>query len=194
MSRTGQATTGIAAIVHTYVSAGQRPNRVRQRPRYLARICRRLPTSAHMEREDPAMAWIVQRTDNLGVARFQVRYRDPAGTKRTAGTYASRREAKAGRRVDGRVEDGTWINPAAGRVTFRDYVVAEPASRGQHSGCLPELPRPALHPLLRPSPNVQHQPIHRAGVGHPGVGGRALVTQPHEVPRDVARRLQARCA
>ena len=69
------------------------------------------------------MAWIVQRTDNVGVARFQVRYRDPAGTKRTAGTYASRREAvKAGRRVDGRVEDGTWINPAAGRITFRDYV------------------------------------------------------------------------
>lgn len=69
------------------------------------------------------MAWIVQRTDNVGVARFQVRYRDPAGTKRTSGTYASRREAvKAGRRVDGRVEDGTWINPAAGRITFRDYV------------------------------------------------------------------------
>lgn len=69
------------------------------------------------------MAWIVQRTYNDGVARFQVRYRDPAGTKRTAGTYASNREAvKAGRRADGRVEDGTWINPAAGRVTFRDYV------------------------------------------------------------------------
>ena len=69
------------------------------------------------------MAWIVQRTDNVGVARFQVRFRDLAGTKRTAGTYASRREAvKAGRRVDIRVEDGTWINPAAGRITFRDYV------------------------------------------------------------------------
>ena len=55
--------------------------------------------------------------------RFQVRFRDVDGIKRSAGTFPSRREAvKAGRRIDGKVEDGTWINPAAGRVTFRDYV------------------------------------------------------------------------
>jgi integrase len=69
------------------------------------------------------MAWIVKRSDSDGVARFQVRYRDPAGAKRTAGTYASRREAvKASRRAEAKVEDGTWINPADGRITFRDYV------------------------------------------------------------------------
>ena len=69
------------------------------------------------------MAWVVKRTDADGVTRFQVRFRDIDGVKRTAGTYASRREAvKAGRRSDGKVEDGSWINPASGRVTFRDYV------------------------------------------------------------------------
>jgi len=69
------------------------------------------------------MAWILKRIDAEGVARFQVRFRDVDGVKRTAGTYASRREAvKAGRRSDGKVEDGTWINPAAGRVSFHDYV------------------------------------------------------------------------
>ena len=69
------------------------------------------------------MAWVVKRTDADGVSRFQVRFRDVDGVKRTAGTCASRREAvKAGRRSDGRVEDGTWINPASGRVTFRNYV------------------------------------------------------------------------
>ena len=69
------------------------------------------------------MAWVVKRTDADGVTRFQVRFRDVDGVKRTAGTYASRREAvKAGRRSDGKVEDGTWINPASGRITFRDYV------------------------------------------------------------------------
>ena len=69
------------------------------------------------------MSWIVERTDADGVTRFQVRFRDGDGVKRTAGTYASRREAlRAGRRSDGKVEDGTWINPASGRVSFRDYV------------------------------------------------------------------------
>src|SRR3954451_21117400 len=69
------------------------------------------------------MAWIIKRIGADGTTRFQVRYRDPAGAKRTAGTYDSRREAlKAGRRADTRVEDGTWITPADGRVTFRDYV------------------------------------------------------------------------
>ena len=69
------------------------------------------------------MAWVDKRIDADGVARFQVRFRDVDGLKRTAGTYASRREAvKAGRRSDGKVEDGTWISPAAGCVSFRDYV------------------------------------------------------------------------
>ena len=58
------------------------------------------------------MAWVIKRTDAAGVTRFQVRFRDVDGVKRTAGTYASRREAvKAGRRSDGKVEDGTWIKP-----------------------------------------------------------------------------------
>jgi integrase len=69
------------------------------------------------------MAWVVKREDSDGGTRFQVRFRDVDGNKRSAGTFASRREAvKAGRRIDGKVEDGTWINPAAGRITFRDYV------------------------------------------------------------------------
>jgi hypothetical protein len=42
---------------------------------------------------------------------------------RSAGTFSSRRDAeRAARRAEGKVEDGSWIDPTAGRITFRDYV------------------------------------------------------------------------
>ena len=68
------------------------------------------------------MAWVTKRKGTDGVVRFQGRYRDPFGVKRTAGTYPSRREAlKAANKVEGKVLDGTWIDPSAGRITFKEY-------------------------------------------------------------------------
>jgi integrase len=45
------------------------------------------------------------------------------GTQRSAGTYATRRQAeRAAHRAESTVEMGSWIRPSAGRITFRDYV------------------------------------------------------------------------
>ena len=89
-----------------------------------------LPTSAHIlptwtsprQTEVPTVAWVTKRNGSDGVVRFQGRYRDPFGVKRTAGTYPSRSQAlKAANKVEGKVIDGTWIDPAAGRITFKEY-------------------------------------------------------------------------
>jgi hypothetical protein len=70
-----------------------------------------------------AVAGVVKRENADGRAFPGAVPRRRRDQERSAGTFASRREAvKAGRRIDGRVEDGTWIDPAAGRITFRDYV------------------------------------------------------------------------
>lgn len=50
-------------------------------------------------------------------------FRDPSGKTRSAGSFASKREAeRAGRRAEARVEDGSWIDRSSGRISFRDYV------------------------------------------------------------------------
>jgi integrase len=69
------------------------------------------------------MSWVVPRKWKDGQTRYTAAYRDRPGRVRSAGTFPSRREAeRAARRAVGKVEDGTWIDPAAGRITFRDYV------------------------------------------------------------------------
>lgn len=66
------------------------------------------------------MPWVAKRP---GGARFQAIYRDPAGRKRSAGTFASEREARhAARRAESSVESGSWFDRTAGKATFRDYV------------------------------------------------------------------------
>jgi integrase len=68
------------------------------------------------------MAWVTTRRADDGTTRFQGRYRDPFGRKRTVGTYSSKRAAiKAASKAEGTVEDGTWIDPEAGRITFGEY-------------------------------------------------------------------------
>lgn len=68
------------------------------------------------------MPWVKKRSGDSG-ARFQAIYRDPAGRKRSAGTFASEREARhAARRAESSVESGTWFDRTAGKVTFRAYV------------------------------------------------------------------------
>jgi integrase len=50
-------------------------------------------------------------------------YRDPSGVQRSAGTFTSERAAqRAGRRAESTVDVGSWLDQAAGRITFRDYV------------------------------------------------------------------------
>src|SRR5665647_1541946 len=87
------------------------------------------PMSAHIlpTRRGPAggvsaMAWVTKRRGSDGDLRYQGRYRDPFGAKRTAGTYPSHRQAlKAANRAEGKVSDGTWLDPNAGTITFREY-------------------------------------------------------------------------
>ena len=69
------------------------------------------------------MPWSRARRGGDGAVRHTGYYRDPAGRTRSAGTFASERAAlKAARRAEGKVEDGSWIDRTAGRVTFADYV------------------------------------------------------------------------
>jgi len=68
------------------------------------------------------MSWVVERRAREVKARFTAAYRDPYGRIRSAGTFATRREAvRAADRLDDAVSAGTWIDPAAGRITFRQY-------------------------------------------------------------------------
>lgn len=69
------------------------------------------------------MPWSRARRGGDGVVRHTGYYRDPAGRTRSAGTFASERAAlKAARRAEGKVEDGSWIDRTAGRITFTEYV------------------------------------------------------------------------
>lgn len=69
------------------------------------------------------MSWVQRRVHADGSIRYTATYRDPAGRGRSAGTFTSRREAeRAGRRAESKVEDGSWLDRKAGRITFQDYV------------------------------------------------------------------------
>src|SRR5665647_1288400 len=49
-------------------------------------------------------------------------YRDPFGRTRSAGTFGRERDAaRASQRQDDEAVHGTWIDPTAGRITFREY-------------------------------------------------------------------------
>jgi integrase len=69
------------------------------------------------------MSWVQKRVHADGSIRYTATYRDPAGRGRSAGTFTTRREAeRAGRRAESKVEDGSWLDRRAGRITFQDYV------------------------------------------------------------------------
>ena len=68
------------------------------------------------------MAWVTKRRASDGTLHYQGRYRDAFGAKRTVGTFPSHRQAlKAANRAEGKVLDGTWLDPNAGTVTFQQY-------------------------------------------------------------------------
>jgi integrase len=50
-------------------------------------------------------------------------YRDPSGRKRSAGSFATNRDAlRAATRAEVKIGDGRWIDRQAGRITFETYV------------------------------------------------------------------------
>ena len=69
------------------------------------------------------MSWVIRRVRQDGSVGYTATYRDPSGRGRSAGTFKTRREAeRAGRRAETKVEDGSWLDRNAGRITFHDYV------------------------------------------------------------------------
>lgn len=69
------------------------------------------------------MAWSRERVDSDGQRRHTGYYRDPEGRTRSAGTYTAERAAlRAAQRHDAKVEDGTWLDRQAGKITLRRYV------------------------------------------------------------------------
>ena len=69
------------------------------------------------------MGWAVKRIRS-GKPRYTGAYCDDGGRLRSAGTFDSAREAvDAARRQEMKVGDGTWIDPAAGRITFAEYAL-----------------------------------------------------------------------
>jgi hypothetical protein len=69
------------------------------------------------------VSWVIARRESDGRLRHTAAYRDPSGRTRSAGSFASKRDAeRAGRRAESQVEGGSWIDRSAGRITFRDYV------------------------------------------------------------------------
>ena len=58
-----------------------------------------------------------------GSPRYKAKYRDPAGRKRGAGAFTSRRAAlAAAHRAASTISDVVWVDPVGGKTTFTHYV------------------------------------------------------------------------
>ena len=68
------------------------------------------------------MGWVIERPAADGRARYTAMYRDPFGRTRSAGTFGRERDAlRAAQRQDDHIVNGHWLDPAAGRITFKEY-------------------------------------------------------------------------
>ena len=68
------------------------------------------------------MGWVAMRLTSDGRPRYMAMCRDPHGRTRSAGTFARERDAlRAAQRQDDRLAEGKWLDPAAGKITFREY-------------------------------------------------------------------------
>jgi len=101
------------------------------------------------------MASTVKRSAADGTPRYDVRYRDPAGKTRTR-TFKRRKDAA---RFSNTVEvdkvRGSWVDPRAGRVLFKDYaagwVDSRTTTRGKLAPRTVELYRGQLRAHLNPT-------------------------------------------
>jgi len=65
------------------------------------------------------MAWARRHVAADGTESFRGYYRDPDGRTRSAGTFTSTRAAmRAANKEQGKVGDGTWLDPVLGKITF----------------------------------------------------------------------------
>jgi integrase len=70
------------------------------------------------------VGWVMARPVRGSRTRYTAAYRDRSGRLRSAGTFDNRRDAeRAANRQDDKVLDGTWIDPAGGRIGFAEYAV-----------------------------------------------------------------------
>jgi len=102
-----------------HVTARFSTGQVRQRSRTFGHVC---PHCAHIHAGAVAVAWVTVRRAEDGKKRYQGRYRDASGAKRTVGTFGTEKAAmQAAVRAEIALADGTWIDPRAGRITFKEY-------------------------------------------------------------------------
>jgi integrase len=102
------------------------------------------------------MGWIETRTGRDGKPRYIAKYRDLCGRKKSAGTFASKREANgAWQRAEVQVAEGQLTDPRRGRQTFRRYVeerwlphhVMEPTTREKYTYYLNAYILPEFGPM-----------------------------------------------
>src|SRR5450756_3258779 len=102
-----------------HVNAPFSSGRVRRRSRAFGRVC---PHCAHTRTGVVDVAWVTVRRAEDGKKRYQGRYRGASSAKRTVGTFATDKAAmQAAVRAEIALAEGTWIDPRAGRITFREY-------------------------------------------------------------------------
>ena len=119
------------------------------------------------------MAWARKRTTADGNLTFRGYYRDPDGRTRSAGSFPSSRAAlRAAAREQGKVSDGTWLDPALGKITFRDFVETvwfpsrhlEPTTRVAYRSYLDRhfLPAFGTRPIARVLPSTVQEWVTKA--------------------------------
>jgi integrase len=119
------------------------------------------------------MAWARKRTTADGTATFRGYYRDPDGRTRSAGSFPSSRAAmRAAAREQSKVSDGTWLDPALGKITFRDFVETvwfpsrhlEPTTRVAYRSYLDRhfLPAFGTRPIARVLPSTVQEWVTKA--------------------------------
>ena len=71
------------------------------------------------------MAWIEARTTRSGKVRYRAYWRDPSG-KISGKVFARKRDAEAhGRQMEQWKAEGTYFDPARGRITLTAFVEGE---------------------------------------------------------------------
>src|SRR5580692_4515679 len=106
-----------------------------------------------MIKEAAAVGYAKKRTGRNGGTRYTAVYLDLRGAERSAGTFASQKEAdKAWQKAEVELRQGRVGDPSRGRQTFRKYVedrwlpnhVLEPTTREKYTYYLGAFIFPAL--------------------------------------------------
>src|SRR5665647_1180075 len=100
----------------TCVPARQCPFFLRAGSPAFGHVC---PHCAHIRTGVLDVAWVTVRRAEDGKRRYQGRYRDASGAKRTVGTFGTDKAAmQAAVRAEIALAEGTWIDPRAGPTPF----------------------------------------------------------------------------